>query len=68
MTDSIAQGLVFEQLRAIGITLSTAIIGTVTIACIIQPVIGPRSAPEAEMDGLNISDPGEEGYILEPKS
>ncbi len=68
VTDSITQGLVFEQVKAIGVTLVIAIIGTTVIAYIVKAVIGLRPTTEAEQEGLDLSDHGEEGYILEAKS
>ncbi|MFA5056669.1 MAG: ammonium transporter [Opitutaceae bacterium] len=67
VTDSITQPLVFEQLKAIGVTLVLAVVGTVIIAYIVKAVIGLRPMPEAEEEGLDLSDHGEEGYILEAK-
>ena len=53
-----------EQLKAIGLTLVLAIVGTVIIAFIVKVVIGLRSTEEAESQGLDITDHGEEGYII----
>jgi len=52
------------QLKAIGFTLVLAIVGTTIIAFIIKLLFGLRPTPEAESEGLDISDHGEEGYIL----
>jgi Amt family ammonium transporter len=52
------------QLQAIGVTLALAVVGTVVIGFIIKFVIGLRPAVEDESAGLDISDHGEEGYIL----
>ena len=52
------------QLQAIGITLVLAVVGTVAIGFIIKFIIGLRPAVEDESAGLDISDHGEEGYIL----
>ncbi|HWA10608.1 MAG TPA: ammonium transporter [Opitutaceae bacterium] len=68
VTDSAGQKLVLEQLKAIGLTLALAVVGTVIIAYIVKAVIGLRPTPEAEEAGLDLSDHGEEGYILETKS
>jgi Amt family ammonium transporter len=68
VTDSPTQGLVFEQIKAIGVTLVIAIVGTVVIAYIVKAVLGLRPTAEAEQEGLDLSDHGEEGYILEAKS
>ncbi len=53
-----------EQVKAIGVTLAFAIVGTVIIAYIVKAVIGLRPTPEVESAGLDISEHGEEGYIL----
>ncbi|MES1167511.1 MAG: ammonium transporter [Pseudomonadota bacterium] len=68
VTDSPTQKLVIEQLKAMGLTMVLAIVGTVIIAYIVKAVIGLRPTPEAEEEGLDLSDHGEEGYILESKS
>ena len=51
-----------EQLKAIGVTLVLAIVGTVVIAYIVKAVIGLRPAPEVETAGLDLAEHGEEGY------
>ncbi len=68
VTDSATQGLVFEQIKAIGVTLVIAVVGTVVIAYIVKAVIGLRPSAEAEEEGLDLTDHGEEGYIFEAKS
>ncbi len=55
---------VIEQLKAVGVTLAFAIVGTIVIAYIVKAVIGLRPTPEVESAGLDISEHGEEGYIL----
>ncbi|MDF9826820.1 Amt family ammonium transporter [Ereboglobus sp. PH5-10] len=59
----IMDGLLLAQLKAVGVTLAWSIIATVIIAYLVKAVIGLRPAPEAERQGLDISDHGEEGYI-----
>jgi Amt family ammonium transporter len=65
VTDSPTQRLVFEQIKAIGLTLVLAIVGTTVIAYIVKAVIGLRPTPEIETSGLDLSEHGEEGYHLE---
>src|SRR5581483_3006815 len=65
VTDSPTQGLVFEQVKAILVTLAFAVIGTVVIAMIVKAVVGLRPTEEVEMAGLDISEHGEEGYYGE---
>ena len=55
-------GLWVEQLKAIGVTLCLAIVGTTLIAYIVKAVLGLRVAPEIEVSGLDLSEHGEEGY------
>jgi Amt family ammonium transporter len=57
-----------EQLKAIGLTLVLSVVATVIIAFILKAVIGLRPTVEAEQEGLDLSDHGEEGYIYESKS
>ena len=52
------------QLQAIGITLVLALVGTLVITLIVKFTIGLRPSPEDEAAGLDITDHGEEGYIL----
>ncbi|MGD0017189.1 MAG: ammonium transporter [Verrucomicrobiia bacterium] len=63
--DSLFQPLVWEQLKAIGLTLCLAVIGTTVIAFVVKFAIGLRPAPDVERQGLDINEHGEEGYILE---
>ncbi|HWI56226.1 MAG TPA: ammonium transporter [Bacillota bacterium] len=51
-----------EQLKAIGLTLALAIVGTVVIAYAIKAVLGLRPSEETEHAGLDISEHGEEAY------
>jgi len=60
--DTAFQPLLFEQIKAIGLTLILAIVGTVVIAYIVKAVVGLRPTPEVETAGLDLSEHGEEGY------
>jgi Amt family ammonium transporter len=55
-------GLWVEQLKAIGVTLVLAVVGTVIIGYIVKAVIGFRPTPEVETSGLDLAEHGEEGY------
>jgi Amt family ammonium transporter len=55
-------GLIFEQIKAIGITLVLSIVGTVIIAYIVKAVVGLRPTEEVEVAGLDLAEHGEEGY------
>jgi Amt family ammonium transporter len=56
-------GLWQEQLKAMGLTVAMALVATTIIAFAIRSVIGLRPSSEAERQGLDITDHGEEGYI-----
>lgn len=60
--DTAVQPLVLEQLKAMGVTLVLAIVGTAVIAYAVKFVIGLRPSEENERIGLDVSDHGEEGY------
>ena len=62
VTDSFFQPLFIEQLKAIGVTLTLAIVGTVVIAYIVKAVVGLRPSEEVEVAGLDLAEHGEEGY------
>ena len=59
----VGQTLWLEQLKAIGITIVFAVIGSAIIGAIVRGLIGLRIAPEMERQGLDINQHGEEGYI-----
>ncbi|HTI99112.1 MAG TPA: ammonium transporter [Dongiaceae bacterium] len=62
VTGSIFQPLVWEQLKAMGLTLALAITGTVIIAYLVKATVGLRPSEENESIGLDLADHGEEGY------
>ncbi|HEX7631749.1 MAG TPA: ammonium transporter [Lacunisphaera sp.] len=68
LKDVVGKTLWLEQLKAIGFTLVLAIAATVIIAYILKAAIGLRPTAEQEQQGLDLTDHGEEGYILEAKS
>jgi Amt family ammonium transporter len=55
-------GLWLEQLKAIGVTLVLALVGTVVIAYIVKAVVGLRANEEVETIGLDLAEHGEEAY------
>ena len=63
--DSCFQGLVWEQIKAIGVTLALAVVGTTVIALIVKAIVGLRPSEEVETIGLDLADHGEEGYHVE---
>jgi ammonium transporter, Amt family len=62
ITDSAFQPLVLEQLKAIALTLLLAVAGTTIIAFALRAVMGLRPSEDVELDGLDLSEHGEEGY------
>ena len=52
-----------EQLKAIGLTLVIAVVGTVVIAFIVKALVGLRPSTEVETTGLDLAEHGEEGYV-----
>jgi len=52
------------QLEAIGITLVLAIVGATVLGFVVKFAMGLRPSQEDESAGLDITDHGEEGYIL----
>ncbi len=53
-----------EQLKAIGVTLTLAIVSTAILGFVIKLIIGLRPTPEVESQGLDITEHGEEGYLI----
>ena len=60
--DTCFQPLLMEQLKAVGITIALAVVGTAVIAFIVKMLIGLRPSEESEMTGLDESEHGEVGY------
>ncbi len=56
---------VLNQLVGVVIAWTLAVVGTLVILKVIDVVIGLRLAPEHEIQGLDLSQHGEEGYNLE---
>jgi Amt family ammonium transporter len=56
--------LYIEQLKIIAFTIAISCIGTAIIGFALKFTIGLRPTPEQEEAGLDVSDHGEEGYIL----
>ena len=60
--DFIAQ--VISQCKAVGMTLLWSGIGTLIILKVIDVIIGLRAAPDAEREGLDLTDHGERAYNM----
>jgi Amt family ammonium transporter len=54
--------LVVAQAKAVGITITLAVVGTLIIGYLVKFTIGLRPSVEEEHQGLDIVDHGEEGY------
>ncbi len=55
-------GLVFEQLKAVVLTVVLAVVATTVITLVVKAVLGLRPTEEHEEVGLDLSDHGEEAY------
>jgi len=62
LKDIVGKSLWIEQIKAIGLTLALAVVGTVVIAFVVKAVIGLRPTEEVETVGLDLAEHGEEGY------
>jgi Amt family ammonium transporter len=54
-----------EQLKAIGVTMALAIIGSIVLAFVVKVTLGLRPTSEEEVQGLDFVDHGEVGYHYE---
>lgn len=63
LADYVGKTLWLEQLKAMGLTIVMAIVGTIVIAAIVRVVVGLRVSEEVERQGLDLAEHGEEGYI-----
>jgi Amt family ammonium transporter len=68
LKDVVGKTLWIEQLKAMALTLVLSVVATVIIAYVVKALLGLRPSVEAEQEGLDLSDHGEEGYIYESKS
>ena len=58
----VGKTLWIEQLKAMGLTVTMAVVGTVILAYAIKAVLGLRPDTEDEETGLDAADHGESGY------
>lgn len=56
------EGLVMEQLKAVGLTIVWSVVATAIIAYIIKFTIGLRVSQDVEESGLDLAEHGEGGY------
>jgi Amt family ammonium transporter len=68
LKDIVGKSLWLEQVKAIGLTVVISIGATVIIAYALKAVLGLRASTDAEREGLDLAEHGEEGYIYEAKS
>jgi len=59
----VGHALWIEQLKAIVITITLAVVGSALIGALVRGAIGLRIPPEIERQGLDINEHGEEGYM-----
>ncbi|MEN9632707.1 MAG: hypothetical protein RL077_1111 [Verrucomicrobiota bacterium] len=64
----VGKSLWIEQLKGIAVTLLLAGAGTALIALVVARAIGLRPTIEAETEGLDFDEHGEEAYIFDAKS
>jgi len=64
LADILSKGsLWIEQLKAMGLTIAMSLVGTLVIAYLLKFTLGLRPTPEVEVQGLDLNEHGEEGYI-----
>ena len=61
---NLMDGLLVNQLKAVALTIVLSVVATTIIAFLIKFTIGLRPSTEEESQGLDTSNHGEEGYIL----
>ena len=64
LKDIVGHTLYLEQLKVIAFTIILSVVGTALIAFVLKFTLGLRPTPEGEEAGLDVTDHGEEGYIL----
>ena len=64
VTDSIFQPQLWEQIKTVIVSLILFIVGTVVIAFITKALVGLRPTEEVELQGLDVNEHGEEGYVM----
>ncbi len=57
-------GLLGTQVKAVLLTLVISIVATTVIALVLKVVMGLRPTPEVEALGLDVTEHGEEGYVI----
>jgi len=55
-------GLLMEQIKAVGLTIVWSVVATVVITLIVKAIVGLRPDAETERAGLDLAEHGEAGY------
>ena len=64
LKDIVGKTLWIEQLKAMAITVVLSVVATAVIAYIVRALIGLRPVEDVERQGLDLSEHGEEGYVI----
>jgi ammonium transporter, Amt family len=62
LKDIVGHTLWIEQLKAMGVTIAIAVVGTVILTFVVKAIVGLRPAHDEELQGLDYVDHGESGY------
>jgi Amt family ammonium transporter len=62
---NLMDGLLFNQLKACALTIVLSVVATTVIAFIVKFTLGLRASEETESVGLDTSEHGEEGYLID---
>ena len=62
MKEVVGKTLWLEQLKAMGLTITMAVVATCVLGYALKATIGLRPSEEDEVTGLDLSDHGERGY------
>jgi len=65
VVEGLKNGLVLNQVKAALVTIVLSVVATTVIALLIKFTLGLRPSSEAESQGLDTTDHGEEGYLLD---
>jgi ammonium transporter, Amt family len=60
--EGLLDGLLMEQLKAVGVTIVWSVVATLIIGIIVKVIVGLRAEPEVESTGLDLAEHGESGY------
>lgn len=63
--EGLKEGLVMNQIKSAILTIILSVVATTIIAFVVKFTIGLRPSTESELEGLDTTDHGEEGYLFE---